>query len=332
METGRCEARARLVRTTSAAAGLANVVRCARHIRSEPMVCSGHNMSVGRERRCGKTAQVQPVSQYTSALYPGDFVSLSLHDRGRTSSNRRLVEADRAGSIFADHFAAAGAPRSTVGRSVERAPNWDTFLRAEGRTDRDRRNGDRSAARHDVSCRSWRAAHGARAYFRQNAQTFHPHRAWRQSFGRTFPLRSDQGAYHFPRTVSAIRAWFTFSFLEDLLVWRLLKRQSAQIVGTQLTGDLQMAEEHKTHRGAPDAQDKLESSRTHARKAAEDLRSAAGAVANEYRDKAEQAWDDARDRVRTFQDDAEQYVRENPTKAVVTALGIGFVLGMIFRR
>jgi len=36
--------------------------------------------------------------------------------------------------------------------------------------------------------------------------------------------------------------------------------------------------------------------------------------------------------VRTFQDDAEQYVRENPTKAVVTALGIGFVLGMIFRR
>jgi ElaB/YqjD/DUF883 family membrane-anchored ribosome-binding protein len=25
-------------------------------------------------------------------------------------------------------------------------------------------------------------------------------------------------------------------------------------------------------------------------------------------------------------------VRENPTKAVVTALGIGFVLGMIFRR
>ena len=93
-----------------------------------------------------------------------------------------------------------------------------------------------------------------------------------------------------------------------------------------------MAEEHKTHRGAPDAQDKLESSRVHARKAAEDLRSAAGVVATEYRDKAEQAWDDARDRVRTFQDDAEQYVRENPTKAVVTALGIGFVLGMIFRR
>ena len=107
-----------------------------------------------------------------------------------------------------------------------------------------------------------------------------------------------------------------------------------------------MAEEHKPNQrasGTADAQDKLESSKTHVRRAAEDLKSAAGAVASEYRGKAEEAWGDARgraeaawgdatDRARTFQQDAEQYVRENPTKAVVTALGIGFVLGMIFRR
>jgi ElaB/YqjD/DUF883 family membrane-anchored ribosome-binding protein len=36
--------------------------------------------------------------------------------------------------------------------------------------------------------------------------------------------------------------------------------------------------------------------------------------------------------VRTFQQDAEEYVRENPTKAVFTALAVGFVLGLIFRR
>ena len=52
----------------------------------------------------------------------------------------------------------------------------------------------------------------------------------------------------------------------------------------------------------------------------------------EARGKAEQAWGDATSRVRTFQEDAEQYVRENPTKAVFTALGIGFVLGLILRR
>ena len=91
------------------------------------------------------------------------------------------------------------------------------------------------------------------------------------------------------------------------------------------------------------AQNKFESSKTHVRKAAEDLRSAAGvmagdlkssaaAMAEEYKGKAEQAWDDARERARTLQEDGEQYVRENPTKAVFTALGIGFVLGLIFRR
>ena len=107
-----------------------------------------------------------------------------------------------------------------------------------------------------------------------------------------------------------------------------------------------MAEENKAEQKMPAAaggQDKLQSSKEHARKAAEDLKSAAGAFAEEYRGKAEQkwgeargkaeqAWGDARDRVRTFQEDAEQYVRENPTKAIFTALGIGFVLGLIFRR
>ncbi len=106
-----------------------------------------------------------------------------------------------------------------------------------------------------------------------------------------------------------------------------------------------MAEENKSHRASPpaDAQDKFESSKMHARKAAEDLRDAAGAIAGEYRGKAEQAWNDARGkaehaigdartRARTLQDDAEEYVRENPTKAIFTALGVGFVLGLIFRR
>jgi ElaB/YqjD/DUF883 family membrane-anchored ribosome-binding protein len=96
-----------------------------------------------------------------------------------------------------------------------------------------------------------------------------------------------------------------------------------------------MTEENETQQtafGVTDAQEKLQHSRTHARQAAESLKSAAGVIAGEYRGKAEQVWDKARDRVRTFQQDADQYVRENPTKAVFTALGIGFVLGLIFRR
>ena len=95
-----------------------------------------------------------------------------------------------------------------------------------------------------------------------------------------------------------------------------------------------MAEENKTQQTGSGMTDthELQSTRTHAQQAAEDLKSAAGAIGAEHRDKAEQTWEDARDRVRTFHEDANQYVRENPTKAVFTALGIGFVLGLIFRR
>jgi ElaB/YqjD/DUF883 family membrane-anchored ribosome-binding protein len=97
-----------------------------------------------------------------------------------------------------------------------------------------------------------------------------------------------------------------------------------------------MAEENNIITGASAipgaAQGKFESTQTQIRAAGDDLKSAAGAVAEEYHGKAEQMWGDARDRARTFQEDSERYVRENPTKAVVTALGIGIVLGLIFRR
>jgi ElaB/YqjD/DUF883 family membrane-anchored ribosome-binding protein len=55
-------------------------------------------------------------------------------------------------------------------------------------------------------------------------------------------------------------------------------------------------------------------------------------MTDEYLGCAEGIWDDARRHVRSFQEDSEQYVRENPTKAVFTALGVGLVLGLIFRR
>jgi ElaB/YqjD/DUF883 family membrane-anchored ribosome-binding protein len=59
---------------------------------------------------------------------------------------------------------------------------------------------------------------------------------------------------------------------------------------------------------------------------------AAEAKVQELRGKAEHAYADAKVKARTFRDDGEQYVRQNPTRAVLTALGIGFVLGLIFRR
>ncbi len=99
--------------------------------------------------------------------------------------------------------------------------------------------------------------------------------------------------------------------------------------------DKNMADENDMAEGAgipPQAQEDAGSGASHARKAADDFKSAASAVADEYRGRAEEAWNDARYRVRGFQEESEQYVRENPTKAIFSALGIGFVLGLIFRR
>jgi ElaB/YqjD/DUF883 family membrane-anchored ribosome-binding protein len=104
---------------------------------------------------------------------------------------------------------------------------------------------------------------------------------------------------------------------------------------TQQTGsgmkDTNELESTRAGSGMTDANE-LQSTRTRGQQAAEDLKSAAGAIAGKYGGKVERTWDDARDRARMFQEDANQYVRENPTKTVFAALGIGFVLGLIFRR
>ena len=63
----------------------------------------------------------------------------------------------------------------------------------------------------------------------------------------------------------------------------------------------------------------------------DNMKSTVTAVAQDYTDKASEALDEAKQRVRTLREDGEEYVRENPMKAVFTALGVGFVLGLIYK-
>ena len=58
---------------------------------------------------------------------------------------------------------------------------------------------------------------------------------------------------------------------------------------------------------------------------AEDIRQAAGQKADELRGATESAWSDARSK-------GEAYVRDNPTKAVLIALGLGLLLGLLLRK
>ncbi|MEI6337584.1 MAG: hypothetical protein WCQ57_03250 [Verrucomicrobiota bacterium] len=63
-----------------------------------------------------------------------------------------------------------------------------------------------------------------------------------------------------------------------------------------------------------------------------EIRSRAQDVTEDYTGRAKSALDDAAAKARDFQGETESYIRENPIKAVGIAVGVGFVLGVIFRR
>jgi ElaB/YqjD/DUF883 family membrane-anchored ribosome-binding protein len=77
---------------------------------------------------------------------------------------------------------------------------------------------------------------------------------------------------------------------------------------------------------------KAEEIRRAAEQKADELRHAAEDKARELRGAAESVWSDARSKAKTWQSDSETYIRENPTKAILIALGLGFFLGLMFRK
>jgi ElaB/YqjD/DUF883 family membrane-anchored ribosome-binding protein len=93
----------------------------------------------------------------------------------------------------------------------------------------------------------------------------------------------------------------------------------------------------------PSSQPTADEFKQSAVKAAEDLREAAGERArnlranaekhaSEFKGFADHTWDDAKQVAIELKAEGEQFVRENPARAVLTAVGIGFVVGLIFRR
>jgi ElaB/YqjD/DUF883 family membrane-anchored ribosome-binding protein len=62
---------------------------------------------------------------------------------------------------------------------------------------------------------------------------------------------------------------------------------------------------------------------------ADELRGAVQGEAQELRGAAESAWSDAGSQAKNWQAEAEAYVRDNPTKAVLMAVGVGYLLQII---
>lgn len=64
----------------------------------------------------------------------------------------------------------------------------------------------------------------------------------------------------------------------------------------------------------------------------EAIREGAEETALHFKGAATEQWQDTRVKAREFHTSLEDYVRENPTKAVLSAVGAGFVLGLLIRR
>ena len=77
---------------------------------------------------------------------------------------------------------------------------------------------------------------------------------------------------------------------------------------------------------------KAEEIRKAAEKKAEEIRQAAQSKAREFSGAAGSAWTDAQSKAKTWQTKGEAFVRENPTKSIFVALGLGFFVGLMFRK
>ena len=65
---------------------------------------------------------------------------------------------------------------------------------------------------------------------------------------------------------------------------------------------------------------------------ANELKERATSKAQHLKETANTQWQDTRVRARELHVTAEDYIRQNPTKCVVSALGLGFLIGLIVRR
>jgi ElaB/YqjD/DUF883 family membrane-anchored ribosome-binding protein len=104
-----------------------------------------------------------------------------------------------------------------------------------------------------------------------------------------------------------------------------------------------MDEHQNPEEAAKSGQDHLESAASDLKEAAgakiENMRQAVGQKADEFRGAAEGkvqelrgAAEQATSQAKSWQAEGEAYVRDNPTKAVLVALGVGLLVGFVLRK
>ena len=107
--------------------------------------------------------------------------------------------------------------------------------------------------------------------------------------------------------------------------------QGVKSQALQAAEELRAAAAHKAQQLKDVAQERVQHLREVAGERVQHLRAIASEKSDHLRDVAEEHFTDARERIGDWQEETERYVRENPTKSVLIALGVGFLVGRLFR-
>ena len=100
----------------------------------------------------------------------------------------------------------------------------------------------------------------------------------------------------------------------------------------QAAHDLRIAAAEKAREIAHTAESKAIALKDRAVESAHHLREIATEKAQHFKENANEQWQGTREKAKEIHITSEDYIRENPTKCVLGALGAGFLIGLIVRR
>jgi ElaB/YqjD/DUF883 family membrane-anchored ribosome-binding protein len=100
----------------------------------------------------------------------------------------------------------------------------------------------------------------------------------------------------------------------------------------QAANDLRAAAGEKARELVHTAESKAAALKERAVESAQHFRETANQKAGALKVSATEQWEDTRVRAKELHVTAEDYIRQNPTKCVLSALGMGFLIGLIVRR
>ena len=100
----------------------------------------------------------------------------------------------------------------------------------------------------------------------------------------------------------------------------------------QAANDLRAAAGERAREFVHTAESRAAALKERAIESAQQLRQTAAEKSQHFRESATEHWQETRVKAQELHSSAEDYIRQNPTKCVLGALGVGFLIGLITRR